>query len=71
MISAKTKARWDYYNVIDGAKIQGREEGEARGEARGIHKKAVEAAQTLLARNIDLNIISEATGLSQEEIKAL
>ncbi|WP_316810301.1 Rpn family recombination-promoting nuclease/putative transposase [Pedobacter heparinus] len=71
MISAKTKARWDYYAVIDGAKIMGREEGETLGRADGAHEKAIEIAQALLAKNIDLGIISEATGLGQKEILSL
>lgn len=45
--------------------------GREEGEAQGAHKKAIEMARILLARNIDLQIISEATGLNQNEIQAL
>jgi predicted transposase/invertase (TIGR01784 family) len=71
MISAKTKARWDYYYAIDGAKIMGREEGEALGEARGAHEKAVQMAIKLKNKGVPFEEIQELTELSITEIKEL
>lgn len=79
MISAKTKARWDYYSVIEGAREEGEELGraigealgEARGEARGAHEKAVEMAIKLIKKGLGLAEISELTELSITEIEKL
>lgn len=75
MISAKTKARWDYYSAIDGAKILGREEGEALGEARGrangAKEKAVQVAIKLKTEGFSINKIAKLTELSITEIKDL
>ncbi|MDR6783787.1 putative transposase/invertase (TIGR01784 family) [Pedobacter africanus] len=71
MISAKTKARWDYYAAIGGAKDEGEEIGEARGEARGIYKKAVEMASRLKAEGFNIDKIAEYTGLSVNEVEDL
>ena len=46
---------------------KGRAEGEAKGEAKG----RAEAARNLLRMGLELSQISEATGLSPEEIEAL
>ncbi|MBB5441324.1 hypothetical protein HDC92_005032 [Pedobacter sp. AK017] len=67
MYNSSLKRKWDNKNVLDYAAKKGLEQGLQQGE----HKKAVEVAKTLLTKNIDLNIISEATGLSQEEIQSL
>ena len=67
MISTKTKNRWDYHNVIDGAKIQGQE----IGEALGAHKTAVKVATNLKAMALSTEEIAKATGLSVEEINKL
>ncbi|ACU03107.1 PD-(D/E)XK nuclease family transposase [Pedobacter heparinus] len=59
MYNTSLKQKWDSKNVLDYAVEEAK------------HKKVIEVATALLAKNIDLNIISEATGLSQEEIQAL
>nr|VFK43894.1 MAG: conserved hypothetical protein (putative transposase or invertase) [Candidatus Kentron sp. TC]VFK48416.1 MAG: conserved hypothetical protein (putative transposase or invertase) [Candidatus Kentron sp. TC] len=46
---------------------QGREEGIQQGE----HKKAVEVAKTLVSKGVATDVISEASGLSKEEIRKL
>ena len=50
---------------------QGRSEGIKEGIQQGKKEKAKEAALKLLQKNIDLNIISECTGLSFEELQKL
>ncbi|MDR1760483.1 MAG: hypothetical protein LBR60_08170, partial [Fibrobacter sp.] len=47
--------------------IQGRAEGEIQGEL----KKAREMAKMLLSKGIELSIIVESSGLSEEEIAKL
>jgi predicted transposase YdaD len=49
----------------------GEERGEKRGEKRGMQKKAEETARKLLVMGIEIEKISEATGLKEEEIKKL
>jgi hypothetical protein len=48
-----------------------REEGIKIGEAKGMKKKAEETAKKLLGMGIEIEKISEATGLKEEEIKKL
>lgn len=66
------------YNMavaVDEARNEGRCEGIAIGEKRGItqgeHKKAIETAKVLKAANVSLNLIVDSTGLSPEEIEKL
>ena len=58
---------------------EGRNEGIAIGEERGIslgitqgeHKKAVETAKVLKFAGVSINLITDSTGLSVEEIEKL
>ncbi|MEM7403545.1 MAG: Rpn family recombination-promoting nuclease/putative transposase [Myxococcota bacterium] len=50
---------------------QGHEKGHQEGLQEGAKKRAIEIAKALKAKGVDYSIISEASGLSQEEIKAL
>jgi predicted transposase/invertase (TIGR01784 family) len=53
------------------AKIEGIAIGEERGIAIGKLKKARETACTMLTKGLSVEIISECTGLSQEDIARL
>ncbi|MCQ2241405.1 Rpn family recombination-promoting nuclease/putative transposase [Treponema sp.] len=53
------------------ARLEGIALGLAKGITQGAHDKAVETAKILLKKNIDLSVISESTGLSQEELEKL
>jgi hypothetical protein len=44
---------------------------ESKGEAKGKKSKSIEIAKSLLAQNIDHQVISSATGLSDDEINRL
>ncbi|ASR45310.1 hypothetical protein B4V02_00600 [Paenibacillus kribbensis] len=57
----------DEASMIEGALA----EGEARGEALGKRKKAVEMVKELLALGVEISIIVRASGLSESEILAL
>ncbi|MCR5705854.1 MAG: hypothetical protein K6G48_03525, partial [Acholeplasmatales bacterium] len=52
-------------------KAQGIAEGKAQGIAEGEKAKAIEIAKNLLKLGVDIKLISEASGLSVEEIKRL
>jgi len=54
-------------HIFNQGMIKGIAEGEAKGEAKGRKKTAV----NLLQMGIDIKTISQATGLSEEEIKQL
>ena len=49
----------------------GIEEGIKQGLEQGERNKAISMAKNMKARDMDLNLISELTGLSIEEIKKL
>ena len=48
-----------------------KKDGETIGLKKGERNKTIEIAKSLIKQNIDVNIISSATGLSIEEIKKL
>ena len=50
---------------------QGKSLGFAEGEARGFRQKALQDARNLKRLGVSVEIISQATGLSQEEVGAL
>ena len=57
----------DYNSAIRGA----REDGEARGEARGEHNAMKKVTLGLLRRGIPLGIIADSTQLSPEEVRQI
>ena len=57
----------DYQNIIDTAAEDGRAEGFAEGKA----EERVQIAKAMIANGMDRNIISEITGLSDEELESL
>ena len=50
---------------------EGKAEGLAEGEAKGKAEERVLIAKAMLAKGMDVNTISEITGLSCEEVKSL
>jgi len=63
--------RLDYENSFKWARADGFEQGRAEGEARGEARGRADTARNLLRMGLELSQISEATGLSPEEIEAL
>ena len=55
----------DYTNIINTYRVEGLEEGEAKGETRG----KMEVARAMKAKGLGMALISELTGLSEEEIR--
>ena len=66
---------WDEEDISgrreEAALARGRVEGEAKGRAEGEAKGKADAARNLLRMGLELSKISEATGLSLDEIEAL
>ena len=50
---------------------EGREEGEMIGEKRGKKSEQREIARRMVEKNLDLVLIKEMTGLTEQELKAL
>ena len=50
---------------------EGREEGERIGEKRGEKRGRQEIARKMVEKNLDLVLIKEMTGLTEQELKAL
>ena len=50
---------------------ESRQQGIQKGREEGKQEKAVEVARTLLGKGIATDVISEASGLSEEEIQKL
>ena len=53
------------------AEGEGKAEGLAEGEAKGKAEERVLIAKAMIAKGMDVNTISEITGLSHEEVKSL
>ena len=73
----------DTYNQIEYARETGREEGReeglkeghkkghAEGRAEGAKQKSFDIAQRMLEKGIDIETISELTGLTAEDVSRL
>ena len=69
----------DTYNQIEYARETGREEGHkvgkeeglTEGRAEGAKQKSVDIARRMLEKGIDIETISELTGLTEKEISEL
>ncbi len=63
----REKAMRDYNFLIKKSKEEGLEEGRIEGEKEGKFK----IAKNMLLKNLDISVIAEYTGLSEEEVKTL
>ena len=65
----------DTYNQIEYARETGREEGRQEGReegrAEGAKQKSFDIAKRMLEKGIDIETISELTGLTAEEVSRL
>lgn len=62
---------WDIENAKNLAVREGREEGRQQGLEEGKAEEATKIAKALLDKGVDINVISECTGLSPESIHIL
>ena len=65
----------DTYNQIEYARETGREEGHKEGKEEGLKegakKNSFDIAKRMLKKKIDIETISELTGLTAEEVSRL
>ena len=61
----------DTYNQIEYARETGREEGLEEGRAEGVKQNSFDIAKRMLEKGIDIETISELTGLTEKEISEL
>ncbi len=61
----------DTYNQIEYARETGREEGREEGRAEGVKQNSFDIAKRMLEKGIDIETISELTGLTAEEVSML
>ena len=61
------KTEW----LLEDMRLTGMHEGEAIGISKGKIERNIEIAKNMLNQNMDLNLISNVTGLSIEEIESL
>ena len=83
LADAEDWARYDYNSAMSEMKQKGLEaglaegkakglaEGKAEGKAEGEKKANLKIAQKMLEKKMDINLIAELTGLTEEEIKSL
>jgi len=57
--------------LIAAGKTEGKAEGMAEGRAEGMVEGKRETARLMLARDMEIDVIADLTGLSVEEINAL
>ena len=65
------KAYRDIKNSIDTARREGRAEGRAEGRVEGRVEEKIAIARNLKSMGMSISDVSKATGLQEEEIKAL
>ena len=61
----------DTYNQIEYARETGREEGREEGRKEGVKQNSFDIAKRMLEKGIDIETISELTGLTEKEISEL
>lgn len=65
------KMKYDYQNTIDYAEKKGWLRGKEEGKEEGSQVKALEIARNLKALGVDVSVIMQASGLTEEQIAAL
>jgi len=71
MYDEDLKRKWDNAAVLAGAEERGEERGIEKGLVLGKAEEKLQIARNLKSMNLDVESISMATGLSQEEIEKL
>ena len=68
---ASKKAYRDIKNSVDTAKGEGIAEGMEKGMKQGMKQRSLEIARNLLSLGLPIDQITQATGLTEEEIELL
>ncbi|MFH5911234.1 Rpn family recombination-promoting nuclease/putative transposase [Clostridium perfringens] len=67
----REKAMYDEISALENSKEEGRKEGLQEGEVIGELKAKINLAKKSISKGLPISLISELTGLSEEEIKRL
>ena len=70
LINAYRKKEWNEYFYKDMMNVE-REEGKLEGIKEGRIAEQISMAKSMKTKNLDINLISEITGLTIDEIKKL
>ena len=71
LADAEDWARYDYNSAMSEMKEKGLAAGLAEGRAKGRVEERNELVKKMLEKKVDINLISELTGLTKEEIEKL
>ena len=70
LINAYRKKEWNEYFYKDMMNVE-REEGIKEGKLEGLKEGQISMAKSMKTKNLDINLISEITGLTIDEIEKL
>ncbi len=71
MIDERIRIQENYDMTMETAIDEAREEGLEQGLERGRHEERLELIRKMLSKGLPLEVVSDVTGLSSEELEAL
>ena len=71
MIDERIRIQENYDMTMETAIDEAREEGLEKGLERGRHEERLELIRKMLSRGLSLEVVSDVTGLSLEELEAM
>lgn len=71
LYDSRIKYQRDYNSLISDAKLEGEQKGKLEGKLEGEHEGRLDSAKNLKQLGVSIDLISQATGLSKDEIDKL
>ena len=71
MIDDRIRIQENYDMTMETAIDEAREEGLEKGLERGRHEERLELIRKMLSKGLPLEVVSDVTGLSSEELEAM
>lgn len=71
MIDKRIRIQENYDMTMETAIDEAREEGLEKGLERGRHEGQLELTRKMLSKSLPLEVVSDVTGLSLEELEAM
>ena len=71
MIDERIRIQENYDMTMETAIDEAREEGLEKGLERGRHEGQLELIRKMLSKGLPLEVVSDVTGLSSEELEAM
>ena len=71
MIDERIRIQENYDMTMETAIDEAREEGLEKGLERGRHEERLELIRKMLSKGLSLEVVSDLTGLSLEELEAM